>query len=88
MRKYPEVTQQQRIEIIEYWKSNKDNSTEVLALKFNLKRHQVDEVINSYLKEKTKNNYRGYTIEEDIDEETRFPYATDGEDYYKTEFSI
>ena len=21
-----------------------------------------------------------------IDEETRFPYATDGEDYYKTEF--
>ena len=22
-----------------------------------------------------------------IDEETRFPYATDGEDYYKTEFT-
>lgn len=54
MRKYPEVTQQQRIEIIEYWKSNKDNRTEVLALKFNLKIHQVDEVINRYLKEKTK----------------------------------
>lgn len=46
MRKYPELSKEMRIKIIQYWSSNHDNSSTVLVIKFKLPRHQIDEVID------------------------------------------
>ena len=51
---YPEIPEETKIKIIEFFKNNDDNRTVYIATIFGVKTHQVDKIINDYLSPKTK----------------------------------
>ena len=51
--KFPPLSEETKIKIIEKWKFSKDNRTSVIALEFNINHTQVSKVIDDYLSKKS-----------------------------------
>jgi len=51
--KFPPLSEETKLKIIEKWKFSKDNRTSVIALEFNCHYSQVDRIINDYLSKKS-----------------------------------
>lgn len=54
MRKHPPISSETEIKIVEYFKTNNDNKTITIAKVFGVQTHQVEKIINDYLKPKIK----------------------------------
>lgn len=54
MRKHPKISTETKIKIIEYFKKNEDNRIPQIAKVFGVQTHQVEHIINEYLKPKIK----------------------------------
>ena len=50
MRKYPEIQKEKELEIIEFFKTQKDNRGKIIALHFGVQTQQVEKILNEYLK--------------------------------------
>jgi hypothetical protein len=57
MRKHPPVEREKELKIIEFFKTQHDNRTIVIAEKFDVQIHQVEKIINDFLKPKTPKIY-------------------------------
>jgi len=57
MRKHPPVPQETKNKIIEFFQKENDNRSTVIAEKFDVKIHQVEKILNDYLKPKTPKIY-------------------------------
>ncbi len=55
MRKHPKISTETEIKIIEYFKKNDDNRCPHIAKVFGVQTHQVEHIINEYLKPKINN---------------------------------
>ena len=54
MRKHPKISQENEIKILEYFKKNDDNRSTHIAKVFGVQVHQVESIINEFLKPKIK----------------------------------
>jgi hypothetical protein len=50
MKKHPPVPPEKELEIIEFFKTQRDNRTNTIASAFEVQPHQVEKIINDFLK--------------------------------------
>lgn len=51
--KFPPLSEETKLKIIEKWKFSKDNRTSVIALEFNCLHSQANKVIDDYISKKS-----------------------------------
>lgn len=56
-KRHPPVPQETKTKIIEFFKKENDNRSIVIAEKFNVKIHQVEKILNDFLKPMTPKIY-------------------------------